>query len=82
MAAIQLTGIPCWATLGTERFARVALPAGIERLILFLDNDPGGRRAEALARDAHGGASVQIEPRYPATPGADWNDVLLGRVPG
>lgn len=50
MAATQLTGIPCWATLGTERFARVALPACVKRLILFLDNDPGGRRAETLAR--------------------------------
>lgn len=82
LAAMQLTGLPCWATLGTERFARVALPAGIERLTLFLDNDAGGRRAEALARVAHGEKPLEIEARYPATAGADWNDVLLGRVPG
>lgn len=75
MAATQLTGIPCWATLGTERFARVVLPPTVKRLILFLDNDAGGRRAETLAREAHRGC--EVEARYPAAAGADWNDVLL-----
>lgn len=75
MAAIQLTGIPCWATLGTERFARVALPPRVTRLILFLDNDAGGWRAETLARAAH--RNCEIDARYPAAAGADWNDVLL-----
>ena len=78
MAATQLTGIPCWATLGTERFARAALPSGVRRLILFLDNDAGGRRAEALAREAHRDSEVSVEARYPAAEGADWNDVLAG----
>jgi putative DNA primase/helicase len=82
IAATQLTGIACWATLGTERFARVALPPSVERLILFLDNDPGGRRAEKLAREAHRGAAVDIEARYPRRPGEDWNDVLLARAEG
>jgi hypothetical protein len=79
LAATILTKIPCWATLGTERFAHVALPPGIDHLILFLDNDAGGRRAEKLARDAHAGTGLKIEARYPAAQGADWNDVLLGR---
>lgn len=77
IAAMQLTDVPCWATLGTERFARVALPLLVKRLILFLDNDPGGRRAEKLAREAHGGTGVGIEARYPRAAGADWNDELL-----
>jgi hypothetical protein len=76
IAATQITGIPCWATLGAERFARVAIPKAVRRLILFLDNDPGGRRAEKLARQVHGGG-VEIETRYPAAAGADWNDALL-----
>ena len=80
MAATLLTGIPCWATLGTERFARVALPACVQRLILFLDNDPGGRRAERLAREAQRDTEVVIEARYPDAAGADWNDVLLRRA--
>lgn len=82
IAATQLTEIPCWATLGTERFAHVALPSCVDRLILFLDNDAGGRRAEKLARDAQAGSGIAIEARYPRSPGADWNDVLLGRGEG
>ncbi|HEX8238276.1 MAG TPA: toprim domain-containing protein [Allosphingosinicella sp.] len=80
IAAAELTGIPCWATLGTERFARVALPSCVARLVLFLDNDAGGRRAETLARGAHVGTAIHIEARYPRVAGADWNDVLLGRA--
>lgn len=81
IAATQLTGIPCWATLGTERFARVALLPSVDRLILFLDNDAGGRRAEKLAREANAGGA-RIEARYPGCPGDDWNDVLLARGEG
>lgn len=77
MAATVLTGIPCWATLGTERFARVALPSSVKHLVLFLDNDPAGRRAETLARKAQRDTPVEIAVRYPDTTGADWNDVLL-----
>ena len=80
MAAAQLTGIACWAVLRSERFARVALPPGVRRLVLFLDNDAGGRRAEGLAREAHRGGEVEVETRYAEPAGADWNDVLLGRT--
>lgn len=80
MAATQLTGIPCWATLGTERFARVALPPSVRHLILFLDHDSGGRRAERLAREALSSTGVEVEARFPEARGADWNDVLLNRT--
>lgn len=75
LSATALFGIPCWAALGTERFRQVDLPAEVTELLLFLDNDAGGRRAEALAREAYGQVPV-IEARYPRRPGADWNDVL------
>jgi hypothetical protein len=71
-----LFGMPCWAALGTERFALVDLPAEVSELHLFLDNDAGGRRAEALARAAYG---LPIEPHYPKRRGEDWNDVLRGQ---
>lgn len=74
LSASALFGLPCWATLGTERFRLVAIPPEVTELILFLDNDAGGRRAEALAREAF--AHLAIEARYPKRPGADWNDVL------
>lgn len=83
MAATLLTGIPCWATLGSERFARVALPRGVGRLILFLDNDRAGRRAAKCTLRALAPTGIAIETRWPAAAGADWNDVLLAlRPPG
>jgi hypothetical protein len=75
LSAAQLFGIPCWATLGTERFRHVALPTSVSILLLFLDHDAGGRRAEALVRSRLG-EHVAIEARYPPRTGDDWNDVL------
>ena len=74
MSASILFGTPCWATLGTERFRLIALPPEVRALSLFLDNDGGGRRAEALAREAFG--HLPIDAHYPRREGWDWNDVL------
>ena len=74
LSASVLFRLPCWATLGTERFRLVDLPPEVEELVLFLDNDSGGRRAEALAREAF--AHLPIETVHPRRAGADWNDVL------
>ena len=78
LSATVLFGLPCWATLGTERFRLIALPPEVRELVLFLDNDAGGRRAEALARKAF--AHLPIEAHYPRRAGADWNDVLRGAI--
>lgn len=77
ISATLLTGVPCWAALGNERFGRVELPRSVRRLILFLDNDGGGHRAEVLARKAFRDVVIEIEARFPNAPGSDWNDVLL-----
>jgi putative DNA primase/helicase len=75
LSATALFGVPCWATLGTERLSLVAIPSEVEELLLFLDHDGGGRRAERLARDAFAHVA-HIEAHYPEQPGDDWNDVL------
>lgn len=83
LSASVLFGIPCWAALGAERFAAIELPPEAAELILFLDHDSGGRRAEALARETFG-RSLRITDRYPPRRGDDWNDVLqaaAGRRP-
>ena len=74
LSASRLFDVPCWATLGTERFARIDLPSCVEQIVLFLDRDAGGRRAEKLARERFG--ERVIEARYPPAEGDDWNDVL------
>jgi len=75
LSATALFGVPCWATLGSERFGLVGLPAEVRELLLFLDHDSGGRRAERLAREAFGHL-VAIAAYYPERSGDDWNDML------
>jgi putative DNA primase/helicase len=75
LSAMRLFDIPCWATLGAARIGHIAIPAGVEKLVLFLDNDAAGRRAEQRAREIYTGR-VEIDPRYPKTRNHDWNDVL------
>ena len=76
LSAAQLFGVPCWATLGTERFRHVAIPASVSTLLLFLDQDAGGRRAEMLTR-ARPTRPAHVEARFPQRAGDDWNDVLV-----
>ena len=81
LSATALFGVPCWATLGTERFRHVALPQEVRELLLFLDHDGGGRRAERLAREAFAEVG-RIETYVPKRAGDDWNDVLRRAVAG
>ena len=53
LSAMQLFGVPCWATLGNERFGLVTIPESIRELYLFLDNDAGGDLAEERGREAY-----------------------------
>jgi hypothetical protein len=81
LSATALFGVPCWAALGSGRFGGVAFPAEVRELVLFLDNDAGGRRAELLAREAYS-ASLRIETHVPDARCIDWNDVLRALEPG
>lgn len=84
LSAKALTRIPCWATLGNERFGLVSIPDSVRELHLFVDNDAGGAVAEERAREAYAVDGRRILIRRPERSGADWNDVLVARqkVPG
>ena len=76
LSAMQLLGLPVWATLGNERFAHVAIPASVTQLVLLPDNDRAGRIAEELARPRHAADGRSIETIWPWHRLNDWNDVL------
>ncbi|AUX69558.1 virulence protein [Porphyrobacter sp. HT-58-2] len=80
LSATQLFGIPCWATLGNERFGLVAIPESVRELYLFIDNDAGGTLAEERARKAHAAPDRVIHSRAPASLGLDWNDELTSQL--
>jgi len=73
---MQLFGIPCWATLGNERFGLVTIPESVRELHLFVDNDAGGSHAEERASEVYACEGRRIVTRRPERPDEDWNDVL------
>lgn len=79
LSAMQRFGVPCWATLGNERFGLVTIPESVRELHLFLDNDAGGDLAEERAHDAYGRDDRHIVARRPRAGDEDWNDVLMAR---
>ncbi|MCC6478667.1 MAG: toprim domain-containing protein [Sphingomonadaceae bacterium] len=76
LAAKALTQIPCWASLGHERFGLVSIPESVRELHLFVDHDAGGELAEERARSVYTCESRTIITRRPRAEGADWNDAL------
>ncbi|MEO6094107.1 MAG: toprim domain-containing protein, partial [Novosphingobium sp.] len=81
LSAMQIFDIPCWATLGNERFGLVAIPPSVRELFLFVDHDAGGAVAEDRARQAYALEGRRIVTRPPDLTGADWNDVLMNLQP-
>lgn len=76
-SASLLLGIPVWAALGSERFGQVAIPEHVTTLIVLPDPGKAGRRADALAREAHAKPGRVIETLWPGRGWNDWNDVWL-----
>jgi DNA primase len=77
---MQMFNVPCWATLGNERFGLATIPESVRQLYLFVDNDAGGRLAEERARKAYACEGRLIVTRRPELTGDDWNDVLMRSV--
>lgn len=80
LSAMQLFGVPCWATLGNERFGLVTIPESVRELHLFIDNDAGGELAERRAQKAYSAPGRVIQPRASSSAGFDWNDELKARL--
>ncbi|MCP5400770.1 MAG: toprim domain-containing protein [Novosphingobium sp.] len=79
LSAMQIFGIPCWATLGNERFGIVAIPESVRVLHLFLDADEGGDLAQERGCEAYATPGRRIAVERPRRGGYDWADVLHRR---
>jgi len=73
-SAMQLSGLPCWASLGATRMQRVAIPSSVRELHIFGDNDDAGRTAAEQTAAANKGRRIVL--RFPSDGFKDWNDVL------
>ncbi|MCB2049480.1 MAG: toprim domain-containing protein, partial [Novosphingobium sp.] len=80
LSATQIFGIPCWATLGNERFGTVTIPESVRVLHLFLDADEGGDLAQERGCEAYAAPGRRIVVVRPWRSGYDWADVLHRRA--
>lgn len=80
LSAEMLTGVPCWATLGNERFGLVAVPDSLRELHLFVDADKGGELARERGFNAYSRTGRAIIAHRPPTQGNDWNDELVAAL--
>lgn len=79
LAAIELTGITCWASLGATRMWRVAIPDVCREVHIFADDDEAGRAAAERTAHAHRQAGRRVHIRVPQDGCNDWSDVLTIR---
>jgi hypothetical protein len=76
LSAMQMTGMPVWASLGASRLHSVELPAEVEQVHIFADNDEPGRFAARRAKDVHIPLGREVWLRSPPDQCGDWNDFL------
>lgn len=83
LAAHELFGVPTWAALTAGSVEKFDVPAGVECLVIFGDNDAtftGQAAAYALAnRLACKRREIAVTVEIPPAVDADWLDVLQAK---
>lgn len=76
-----LYGVNTWAALNTTFLEKFTPPAGVERVIIFGDNDENYAGQKAAFTLAHKLKikGLQVRVKFPPMVGDDFNDVLLKR---
>lgn len=83
IAASAMFEMPVWATLGTAFMERFVVPAGVEDLVVFGDNDAsyaGQKAAYVLAARVVAVDKLRVRIEMPLIAGVDWNDLLRERL--
>lgn len=75
----QETKLPAWAALSATNFKSLALPAlpTAKQIFIAAVSDETGLRAAQEAKTRREANGRKVVVNHPATPGYDWNDVLL-----
>jgi putative DNA primase/helicase len=76
LAAMQMTGLTVWASIGASRLHAVELPAEVKIVHIFCDNDDAGQAAARRAGKMHAGLGRTAHLRSPPSHCGDWNDYL------
>jgi putative DNA primase/helicase len=78
LAAMQIHGVPVWATLG-RRMANVFVPDTVQDLIIFADNGQAGRDAAESAMQRHTRKGRCVVVHFPPANFKDWADVTAAQ---
>ncbi len=85
VAATLMFGVPCWAALNAGNMEGWAPPEGVERVMIFGDNDDsftGNASSYILARNLRRRPQPpEVLVHIPEDARSDWNDVLGRRDP-
>jgi putative DNA primase/helicase len=76
LAAMQLTGVPCWACLGAARMHRVLVPARVRELHIFADDDEPGRAAAERTAEFHCNRGLKVLVRLPPACAKDYAEIV------
>ncbi|PJI96447.1 Toprim domain-containing protein [Acidovorax sp. 69] len=76
-AASLGSGLPVVAAYCANALSGFHWPRGIDRLVIFADNDPAGQQAAAALAQRANKAGINNKTLTPSRPGADWADVWL-----
>lgn len=79
LAAWCASTLPTVAAYSAGNLAAYRWPAGLQRLVIFADNDEAGRHAAEALRGRAAAARLRCEVMTPTDPGADWCDVWAAR---
>jgi hypothetical protein len=74
LSAMELSGVPVWASLGGQRLQKISVPACVREVHLFADNDQPGRHAAEAAAERFSRDGLKVLVRYPPEGFGDWND--------
>ncbi len=77
LAAMQLCNLPCWASLGGARLARVDLPPEVREVHIFADGDDAGREAAEKAVRRFRREGLKARAFLPPDGAKDMNEALM-----
>lgn len=75
LTAMQESGLPAWATLGTANMPRVVLPDETLEILIAADPDEAGQRAAREAAELWTAEGRRVRIATPP-PGCDFNDLV------
>ena len=80
LSAMQLAGIPVWATLGAENLSLAHVPDRVRELHVFADADRAGQAAADKTAERHSRRGLKVLIRTPPEGFGDWNDVVAAKA--